>query len=340
VFIPVNGGATVVGGMLPRLIDTALLARARKPLLAGFVGLPLALVSHSRQAEAQSCPEHPSALDTRPRDQAMFSRGVELLDEGRQEEACVCFYESQRLAYDPKKLLILAECDERHGHLVAALEKYRELLHQLPSQPHTKIRDSRERSARQGIERLERRVAGLVLAPSPTPRSVVQLNGQPTSPGATPALDPGIYRLEVSAPGHETHRESLRLVEGQRLEYALPALSPVKSSRFGLAPPVLVGAGAVLAGFGTYYGLSALASGRRYEQCVDSATCDRLEQDWKSKADTATWLWVGAGLVAGTGITLYVLAPGADSSTQQQPGANLSAWAGAGAAGVSATGSF
>lgn len=322
-------------------------ARARKPGLHGFVALPLALTLHSRQAEAQTCPVGPEPVETRAPDQALFFRGVDLREKGRHDEACACFYESQRLAYDPKKLLILAECDERKGQLAAALEKYHEMLQQLPSQPNTKNREDREKRAREGVRQLERRVVRVVLVASPTPGAAAQINGQPTPLGETRPLDPGVYQVEVSAPGYATHRESLRLVEGQRLEYTLPALSalpPTESSRFGLVPPVLMGAGAVLAGLGTYYGLSALASGRRLERsCVEgeqSASCDQIENDWTSKADTATWLWVGAGLIAGAGVTLYVLEPGTGSSTPQQPGASLSAWAGPAAAGVSATGRF
>ncbi len=174
-------------------------------------------------------------------------------------------------------------------------------------------------------------------------------------------FDPGPYRLEVSAPGYEAHRESVQLVESQQLEHALPALSPSSSStlsssapstslppaegsRFGLAPPVLMGAGALLGGLGTYYGLRALSSGGRLEQrCfegVESASCDRLENDWKRQADTATWLWVGAGLVAGAGVTLYVLEPESGSSTQAQTAASLNAWVGLRAAGLAASGRF
>lgn len=326
--------------MPPRLIAIAPVARAREAFRRYAIGLPLLLALHARQAEAQSCPEGP-ADEARPHDQVLFYRGAALREQGRHDEACACFYESQHLAYDSKKLLILAECDERSGQLRAAHAKYQELLQQLPAQPDTKYRADRERSAREGIAQLERRFVRLVLAPSPTPGASVSINGQPAPVGETPPLDPGIYRLEVKAPGYETHHERLSLMEGQRLEYALPALTPIERSRFGLAPPILIGTGGLLAGFGTYYGLSALSSGRRLERSCDtadtSARCDQLEKDWTSKADTATWLWVGAGLFAAAGITLYVLEP----ASPRAPGeTSLSAWGGLGAAGVRATGSF
>ena len=92
-----------------------------------------------------------------------------------------------------------------------------------------------------------------------------------------------------------------------------------------------------------YFGLEAMADGRRFVRCTrgaETASCRDLDDEWKAEADTATWLWVGAGLLAGTGVTLYVLGSPASESEQTQTGTRLKAWAVPGMAGLGASGQF
>ena len=85
-----------------------------------------------------------------------------------------------------------------------------------------------------------------------------------------------------------------------------------------------------------------MASGRRWQrdECEEPGRCDDLENTWKSRADAATWIWVGAGLLAGTGITLYVIEARGRSSGSAGGSARLNAWVGPGIAGVGASGHF
>lgn len=328
-------------------------------------GLALSLVLGSVDVEAQSQPAttpRPAAPAQRP-DEARFFEGLALFDKGNYAEAAKAFEESQGISPHPTKLLNLGDCQVRLGKLAAALRTYEEALRQVPLHPDPDARQGVAELAKERIRLLEPSVPTLRFRASPTPGAVVRVEGEPVAAGEALRFDPGAYQLEVSAPGYEAHRDRVQLVESQRLEYPLPALSPASalassaaapspphgdSSRFGIAPPVLLGAGALLGGFGTYYGLRALSSGRRLEQrcTVDdvSASCDRLESDWKSRADTATWLWVGAGLAAAAGITLYILEPERDASepagATAKPGASLDAWVGPHAAGLAASGHF
>jgi tetratricopeptide (TPR) repeat protein len=342
----------------------------------------LALVFCSVDVRAQTQP----AIQEQSPGEARFRAGIELFHQGKFAEAAEAFAESQRISPHPTKLFNLGDCQLELGKLATALGTYEEALRQLPLHPDPARRQSIAAMAKERIKVLESSVPTLRFKASPTPGAVVRVEGQPMPVGEAVRFDPGLYQLEVSAPGYEAHRESVQLVESQRLEFALPALAPSSSavtnsevsnsavsnsavsnsevssapvasapepsaplppaegSRYGLAPLALMGAGAVLGGFGTYYGLRALASGRRLQQrCPvtdESASCDRLENDWKSRADTATWLWVGAGLVAGAGITLYMLEPEPGASPPSQPAARLNAWVGLGAAGLTASGRF
>ena len=326
------------------------------------VGLAVSLVLCSADVGAQ--PQ--TSTQAQRLGEAPFFKGLELFDKGKYAEAAEAFAESQRISPHPTKLLNLGDCQVKLGKLATALQTYEEAQRQVPLHPDPGARQSVGELARDRIRLLEPTVPTLRFKASPTPGAVVQVEGRQMPVGEALRFDPGPYRLEVSAPGYEAHRESVQLVESQQLEYALPALSPSSSptlssstlsssapstslppaegSRFGLAPPVLMGAGALLGGLGTYYGLRALSSGRRLEQrCiegVESASCDRLESDWKSQADTATWLWVGAVLVAGAGVTLYVLEPEPGSSAQARTAASLNAWVGLRAAGLAASGRF
>jgi tetratricopeptide (TPR) repeat protein len=333
----------------------------------------LALVFCSVDVRAQSQPQAPQpAIQEQSPGEARFRAGLDLFYQGKFAEAAEAFGESQRISPHPTKLLNLGDCQLELGKLATALGTYEEALRQVPLHPDPGKRQSVAAMAAERIEFLEPSVPTLRFKASPTPGAVLRVEGRPMPVGEALRFDPGLYQLEVSAPGYEAQLESVQLVESQRLEFALPALSPsssptssssassppasgspahastlpppAESSRFGLAPPMLMGAGALLGGLGTYFGLRALASGRRLEQrCSvtdESASCDRLENDWKSRADTATWLWLGAGLAAGAGITLYVLEPEPGASPPPQPAARLNAWVGLGAAGLTASGRF
>src|SRR4051812_13938347 len=89
---------------------------ARGRLRVGL--LSFALVLASQRAHAQ---ETDSA-----RAQALFERGVVLMDESRFDEACPMLEESQRLESAGGTVLNLAYCYERAGKLVAAASGYRE----------------------------------------------------------------------------------------------------------------------------------------------------------------------------------------------------------------------
>jgi tetratricopeptide (TPR) repeat protein len=324
--------------------DASIAAPARRHRRVRPVWLALALAFCAPDAGALSCPEPPASDEVRRRDEVLFYWAVELREAGRHDDACACFAETQRLSPHPSKSYNLGECHEQTGQLATALRTYEEVLRQLPLQTDAERREETAKLARERIRLLASRVGSVLFVPSPTPGAAARVEGQPPPAGEPLLLDPGFYHLEVSAPGYTTHRATLQVAEAQRLEYALPALSPAESSRFGSAPLVLTGAGAGLGGLAVYYGLKALSSGRRLEErCVEgevSPRCDDLEAEWKRRANTANWLWVGAGLLVGTGITLYVLEPGPSSSAQGQHGAGLSAWAGPRAAGLSASGRF
>jgi hypothetical protein len=323
-------------------VSSAVLARRHQRLCAAWLALAVAICA----SDAGAQPRPPASARAQSQDEFLFYRGQELWEAKRYAEACADFIESQRLSPHPIKLLNVGECHEHELRLATAFRTYEEALRQALLEPNTPDRQSTTEVARKLLRELEPSVPTLRLVPSPTPGAVVQLDGQPQPLGETLRVDPGMHHLEVSAPGYQTHRDSVPLAEAQRLEYALPALSPVpaQSSRFGLAPPVLVGAGALVGGAAVYYGLGALASGRRLEdRCTEgvvSASCDQLDEEWKTKADTASWLWVAAGLLAGTGITLFVLESHPSSSAQAQPVSSLDAWVGPGAAGLSASGRF
>jgi hypothetical protein len=328
--------------MSPPLVRTAATAQWHRRL--PWAWLVLAVVISAPDAGAQSQPRLRAAAEAEHK--VLFDRGVKLLDAKRYAEARAVFMESQRLSPDPVTLANVGRCQEGEQLLATAHRTYEEALRLVLLEPNAPKRDAFARVMQQYLQELEPAVPTLRFVPSPTPGAVVRLDGQPQPLGEALRVDPGVHRLEVSAAGHETRSDSVHLEKAQRLEYALPALSPspTQGSRFGLAPPVLVGAGVLLGGVATYYGLTAMARGRRLEDSCTvgmlSTSCDDWEREWKSRANTASWLWVGAGLLAGTGITLFVLDSRSSSSSQAQALSRLEAWVGPDAAGLSASGRF
>lgn len=313
------------------------------------MALALCLTSAPADAEAQTVPAAAADTDIGKLARSHFNYGVELWNQGRYVDACAHFAESHRLEPYPSKLLHLGKCHARENRPATAIRRFNEVFQQLSTEPDPEWREIFANEARARIQELAPQVATLRLEASPTAGAVVRLQGQPTSPGEALPLDPGVeYVLEVSAPGHRTRRESVKLGPAQRLVYPLPALAPepapARRSRFGLAPPLLLGAGALLASGAVYFGVEAMSDGRRLERdCrrgLETETCRDLDDEWKSEADTATWLWLGAGLLAGTGITLYVLDATASASEVTPTVARVSAWAVPGMAAVGASGHF
>ena len=295
---------------------------------------------------------------------AKFVEARRFLDQGKFEEACRLFDQSQKLDPSPGTLLNLGNCREQQRDLASAFAAFSAAL-ELARRESDPVRlEAFSNAAQSRIELLLPRVATLVLRSSPTPGAVARLNGQ-TVPGTGPPLrlNPGDYRMEVSATGHETYVQELKLEAGQRLELPIPVLlapagptptgapvaiaggaAPAASSggpppgaaslavggsQFGITPYLVMGGGALLVGTGIVIGQLAAAEEDELDSQCDQAPApgqkracpglgDKIEKA-ESLARGADVLWIAGAVVAGVGITLFVL----DDTTGEE-GASLS----------------
>jgi hypothetical protein len=205
--------AAVRQGLLPR----AIVARrcpsfCRAAWVALLLGPTLLCGSGSASAEQAD------------RAAALFKEGRDLLKANNKKKACAKFEESYRERPSAGAALNLAQCAEDEGHLVAAMTHWKDAETLAASAK----REEHVNAAREGREKLDARLPRLTLRlPANAPAGALVVR---TSPDGTPVavrlgeaevLDPGRYRIIVTAPGRQEKSEGIEMVQGLRLEREL-----------------------------------------------------------------------------------------------------------------------
>ena len=156
-----------------------------------------------------------------------FRRGRDLMAEGRVEEACAAFAESQRIDPALGTLLNLAECEARLGHHAKAWGLFTEVL----AWSRRKENHEREKVALERLATLRPQLAVVVIEAPPGTR--LSVDGAEVVAGAPFALEPGPHVVERTREGAEPQLTPLKVEAGQTL--VLPAQPPVVET----APPRL-----------------------------------------------------------------------------------------------------
>jgi tetratricopeptide (TPR) repeat protein len=262
--------------------------------------------------------------------EALFREGRRLLEEGRIDEACVKLAESH--VQDPASgtLINLARCYEKQGKLATAWATYLAAA----ASARKDGRADRVLSAEQKGSELEPHVPRLVFrAAQPVADLVIAWGAARVGAGALGSaipVDPGSYRIEVSANGFDSWVETVTVADGESKVVEIPALhqkpiveqTPVLPSRpraqhSPAAPPpsippihessrilpIALGAAGIAAlGTGTYFGfrsLSEYAEAKRL--CPTHRDCAANAMDSWRHAKTSAW-------VANVGIPLGAVA--------------------------------
>jgi hypothetical protein len=197
----------------------------RRTLFALAAGV--ALVVGARPARASD-----PALDR-------FAEGRALLKAGNGPAACAKFRESVALRPTIGALARAAECDERDGHVVAAMRGWRHALTLA-----REANDDRRGAVEAAIQALAPRVPKVrVVSPAAVDGLSVQLDGEALTVGEDVEVDPGTHRVTAAAPGRRTFSRDLDVAEGLvrmdvtlELEEELPPAPPPTP----LAAPVVV----------------------------------------------------------------------------------------------------
>lgn len=299
------------------------------------------------QAAAPAGPADAQSRDAQA--EAKFREGRALLDQGRFQEACQKFEESLNLASSPGTLLNLGNCYEQPGDLLRALAAFQRALAEAPKETDPDRRQAWTEAARERLEAVSERVPQLTVHPSPTPGVRVRVDGQPLQNLAVPLrLNPGKHRIDASADQKLPFVQEITLAASQKVDVTLPALddlpsgassapppyspppadSPLASERgprFGVWPYALIGGGAAVFATGMVTGLMARSKANDLdEQCSDmqnsegQRVCEGSLRDTRDSAENLATvtdvLWISGLVVAGAGVTLFVLDSQAEST--------------------------
>ncbi|HWO08150.1 MAG TPA: hypothetical protein VNN80_01680 [Polyangiaceae bacterium] len=308
------------------------------------------------------------ALDT-------FNEARRLQDQGRAAEACALFRRSAELVAGPGTLLNLAQCFEREGNALKALETYERALAAARQHP---TATARQRTAwadeaQRGIESQRQRIAEVLIRTEASGLSV-ELDGKPVEPSTTYRVELGQHRITARAAGRLPFERELTAKPGETALIVIPELEPeggrppagVGSANVAPAaaapvepPPVstvgdegpsavpwvLVATGSALVGAGIVTGIVAANKEKELEEGCPRDRCPD-EPGWQDKIDESQrWalitnvLW-GAGLAtAGVGVT-WLLLRDDDGPAETGQTARLQAGCFGGSCGLQVRGAF
>lgn len=273
-----------------------------------------ALVISPSAAEAQGATSRQEAA------RAAGEEGLKLFTSGRWQEALEMFERAESEFHAVTLVLYMARCQRMRGKLVEARALYQQIGSEAlgPDAPGQFL--TAQTQARGELERLRRRIPGLVLAieGAPVDRVRVTVDGalMPMSDGASLELNPGEHALvatvEHAAPIHRT----ITLAEGATAKVHLAFDEQAKGPLGSSAVPALIafGVGAVGLGAGAVTGALALVEASKLKaRCLPTRHCPAADQAGADAAgrlaDASTiGLLVGGGAIL-TGVVLVLARP-------------------------------
>jgi hypothetical protein len=171
--------------------------------------------------------------------EALFQRGVALMEGGSYGEACAAFTATLELEKGLGTMLRLADCYDHQGKTASAWALFKEVAASASITSDV----VREQIANQRVSELESRLSLLKLnveaassppvGPNERHEPVPQITiagvviAEPMWNAAFP-IDPGAHAIVASAPGYETWSGTVEIPEGPTLEdFLVPTLDPV-----------------------------------------------------------------------------------------------------------------
>ncbi|MBW2459122.1 MAG: hypothetical protein JRI68_31780 [Deltaproteobacteria bacterium] len=284
--------------------------------------------------------------------EALFQQGRQLLEQKDYAAACAKLAASQKLETAIGTLLFLGECNERLGKNATAWAAFREAQ----SLAGRAGDGEREKVAAVRAAALEPVVSRMVLRVTrPTAGMTIRHDGVelPRASWDSPLpVDAGEHRLEAAAPDKAPWVKVVTVANGGAvLAVDVPELvdAPVSSSPPPADPSepaeprspvstestnagmggmaitglVTIGIGAVGLGIGSAFGAMAKSSNdESLDHCRTPTLCSptglELRDDAQSEATLSTGFFVAGGALAVAGVTLFLLAPSDDGSTEPE----------------------
>ncbi|HEU5075434.1 MAG TPA: hypothetical protein VFU02_14685 [Polyangiaceae bacterium] len=284
--------------------------------------------------------------------EVLFREGKRLMEQKDYVAACPKLAESYRLDPATGSLLALALCYERAGKLASAWVAYTDAIARAKREGQT----DRERGAEARARELEPKLTKLIVTVEvpDTPGLEVVRDGVhlgAAALGAAIPVDAGEHVIEARAPGREPFRKVIEATGPGELTVAVPELvaaradvtevrpEPITStalapdadepdrsgstrggSTLGTAGIAALAVGAVGLAIGSYYGVKALAL-KKEADCP--TTCDGEAYDKQQQAydagNVSTIAFVAGGVLAATGVTLYLMGAPDDTAASSAP---------------------
>ncbi len=286
-----------------------------------------------------SAPRVAHADDEAAAAESLFQEARKLADAGNFKEACPKFLASQKAGPGVGTLLNLGACYEKLGQVASAWARYKEAQ----SFAQHANRPDRERTAKDRALKLEPRLPKLTLSWK-DPSIEVKRDDVPVDEGAIGSpvpVDPGAHTITARASGKKTWSKTVTIAEAQSENVTIPPLeedtgggdaSGTKTERGGdpqsatAAPPteskgngmrtasyVVLGAGVLGVGIGSYFGLATFSTWSDAKKHCAGVLCDatgvKLASDAKTDGTiSTTGIFVGGALL-GLGVALFFMAP-------------------------------
>jgi hypothetical protein len=322
----------------PRLVfPSCSRARSRATALGRTVWM-CALASALGLAPGLATAEEPT------RAAALFEEGRIALEHGKLTVACAKLAESQKLEPRVGTLLNLADCEEQRGSMLAASDHWvaaRDLAQASG--------DGRLAEAKRRFQELEGKIPRLTIrlqadAPAAAAVSLARGNAAPQvvrELGRPQRVDPGTYRVVVSAPNHRDRAYELELLAGD--SHALSVNvgesvgaaedpnardstdtgGPTKWWALNTTGAVVGGAGLVSIVVGAVFGARAISKKNEAadQYCTEENLCSQQGLDLQTEAQSAAsastaTIVIGSVLCAG-GIVMMVIPPSSDEPASE-----------------------
>jgi hypothetical protein len=288
----------------------------------------------------------------------LFRDGRSLMDAGDHARACPLLERAFALSKGMGAQYQLAECYVATARIASAHRHFLEI-----ADVAQRVGQS-ERASKAGerARAIEPRLSRLAIDLSSAPPSVsVSIDGVPADAEAIErgvAVDPGVYVVEASAPGHHPWRVTTKVEgEGATARLELPALEPTLVA--DMLPPETggehadgsnalliagVAIGAVgFVGLGVGIALGPVASSKYDESdahCEGGCTPEGLAivEDARTIGNIGTGVFIGGAVLTAVGVTMFVLGLASDEGDSAD--VTVVPWLSPSAAGAGIAGRF
>jgi hypothetical protein len=277
-------------------------------LLRAALVTTLTLASASAQA----------AGDNKAVAESLYQAGLKLMADGKDNEACPKFVESQRIDPASGTQLALAKCFDKTSKTASAWALYKDIAFAFKKAGNT----AGEKAANDKADELEKKLSRLQInAAGDAPGLVIRRDNEEVGKavlGTPIAVDPGPHVIEATAPGYQVWQTTVTIgKENDTQSVNIPALTAVPTKTSSLRTVSYVVGGVGVAGLvvgGIFGGLAASAKSTLKTECPGNVCpagqpTDDLNSA-KSKALISTLGIAVGGAALATGVVLFIVSGG------------------------------